>query len=114
MQAFFSHTTSFTALYMLYTTRSNIIYDVFNLSEKRSQKKCRGLLPIVTKGQIISPLQNNVQIIYITHSKQCTGGCRKILKPNFRKTKQPFSSPGGGEILMGLIQSLILDPRKLV
>ena len=69
MQAFFSHTTSFTALYMLYTTRSNIIYDVFNLSEKRSQKKCRGLLPIVTKGQIISPIAKQCAN-YIHHPLQ--------------------------------------------
>ena len=66
------------------------------------------------KDKQLVQLQNNVQIIDIAHSNRCTGGCRKKSKPNFLKTKQPFSSPGGGEILMGLIQSLILDPRKLV
>ena len=96
------------------TARSNIIYDVFNVSEKRSQKKCRGLLPIVTKGQIISPI-----------AKQCANYIHRPLqplhwwlpkksKPNFLKTKQPFSFQGGGGILMGLFQSLNLDPRKLV
>ena len=66
------------------------------------------------KDKQLVQLQNNVQIIYIAHSNHCTGGCRKKSKPNFLKTKQPFSFQGGGGILMGLFQSLNLDPRKLV
>ena len=45
-------------------------YEVFNVSEKWSQKKCRGLLSIVTKWQTISPI-----------AKQCANYKHHPLQP---------------------------------
>ena len=58
-------------------------------------------------------LQNIVQTIYITPNTALVAA-EQNPKPNFQKTKQPFSSPGGGGIQMRLFQSVNLDPRKLV